>query len=179
MCASGIGPIHFLSNGEFISLSFLMPSDSEIKASLLCLPLCSWWTLPGHLGFESLPEMGGCSQKAPWPELKSSHQGFHIYLFLPWRAGVQCQQYNTLQIRVFFIAKQLSISKVIFNGKCVSTLWSEGWRMFCFLLCYFSFPLKNEDGMKNRRTGAGGEEGNKQKCFQREIFCFAFFIILC
>lgn len=31
--------------------------------------------------------------------------------------------------------------------------------MFCFLLCYFSFPLKNEDGMKDVVFKASRDKG--------------------
>lgn len=50
--------------------------------------------------------------------------------------------------------------------------------LLSLMLFLFPFTLKNEDGVKNR-TGAGGEEDHKQRCFQREIFYLAFFTVFC
>lgn len=76
--------------------------------------------------------------------------------------------------------KQLSISKVTFNEKCLSTLQSEGLEdvLLSLMLFIFPFTLKSRDGMKERRTGARGEEDYKLKCFQRKVFCLTFFVIL-
>ena len=46
-------------------------------------------------------------------------------------------------------------------------------------LFLFPFTLKNEDGGRDRRAGAGGKEECEQKCFQKETFYLAFFTIFC
>lgn len=100
--------------------------------------------------------------------------------FFPGKQGFSGNRTTCDSKDFFLLSKQLSISKVISNEKCLSTLQLEGWRKFCFLSVYFfPFILKNEDGWRNRRARAGGEEEREQKCFQRETFYLAFFTVFC
>lgn len=65
------------------------------------------------------------------------------------------------------MSKQVSISKVIFKEKCLSTLQSEEQRMSCFLSGYFSFPLLQKI---RREGGTRKPELEMRKNVKRNVF---------
>lgn len=144
--------LSLLSNREFISSSFLMPTDSRGIGFCTLPPLVPLWrTLPRHWWFESLPKMGGCSQKVPGAEQKSNHQGFQIYLFLPWEQGFSANSTTHYNKGFLYCQNNCLFLRWLLMKSSYQHCSQKGWRMFCFLSCYLSFPSLEKVRMEWRR----------------------------